>query len=193
MTARDSRTDDRSTDDRSTDGDAAGSGAAGEPTTARRLRLPLALLSVLALLLAVAAVVLGLQVRSAHATTQAREDAVAAAEQQAVNVTSLSAQDIDAALARVADGGTGDFKAEYDQQAAKLKEAVTSQQVVATSSVVDSAVVRAGDDDALVLVVIDGSVTNKAQPTAQPRRYRMQLELARVGDRWLTSSLSILS
>ena len=156
-----------------------------------RLRALSALLAALALLLLVGGVVLGVQAVRHGGERSAREAAVQAAEQQAVNVTSLSSNDVEAGLQRVVDGGTGDFKAEYDQQAERLREALNSQEITAKGEVVDSAVVRSDEQSAVVLVVVNGTVANKAQPQAQPRRYRMQVELEHVGDRWLTSSLSI--
>ena len=156
-----------------------------------RVRLLSALLAGLALALLVAGVVLGVQEVRHRGERSAREAAVQAAEQQAVNVTSLSSKDVDAGLKRLVDSGTGDFKAEYDQQATRLREALTTQEITAKGEVVDSAVVRSDEQSAVVLVVVNGTVANKAQPDPQARRYRMQVELEHVGDRWLTSSLSI--
>ncbi len=178
--------------DLSTDPDAARSDAADRRPGRDRRRLLLLSAAVVSVLLLVAAVVLGLQVRSRHEDQQARRDAAQAAEQQAVNVTSLSSKDVEGGLAKVVAGATGDFKTEYDQQADRLREALTTQEITATGEVVDSAVVRADRENAVVLVVVDGTVANKAQPAPQPRRYRMQLEMDHVGDRWLTSALQIL-
>lgn len=159
----------------------------------QRYRPAVLLLALLGLLLAAAAVTFGVRLHQDGSRDRSREDAVAAAEQQAVNVTSLSAKDVDEGLKRIADNGTGGFKSDYDAQAARLKQAVTSQQVASSGKVVDAAVESYDGSHAAVLLIVDGTTANRAQPTAQPRRYRMRVEVSRVDGRWLTSALSVLS
>jgi Mce-associated membrane protein len=44
-----------------------------------------------------------------------------------------------------------------------------------------------------VIVVADSTVSNVNTPSPQPRHYRIQLDLVRRGDTWLTSDLQFVS
>ena len=160
-------------------------------STTRRLLLPVVLGIVGAVLLG-AALVLGLQVRSDSQAQSARTAAADAAEQQAVNITSVSASDADTGVARVLSSATGNFRTAYEEQAAALKASVQDQHVLASGRVVDSGVVTSSARSAVVVVVVEATVANLAQPTPQARRYRMQLGLEHASGRWLTSSFEML-
>lgn len=145
-----------------------------------------------ALVLVAAAVVLALGLRSADAAQSARAGAVRAAEQQAVDVTSLSGSDADAGVARVLSAATGNFRTAYQQQAGQLLATLRDQQVAASGRVIDSGVVSSADRSAVVVVVVAATVANRAQPAPQQQRFRLQLGLERAGSQWLTSSFEIL-
>jgi Mce-associated membrane protein len=163
-----------------------------DPGAVRARPRALPALAGLAVLLLVAVVVLGLQVRSGSAAQTARRQATEAAEQQAVNVTSVSSTNAAVRVAQVLDAATGNFRTAYEQQAAALQQNVEEQQVTASGRVIDSGVVRSEADRAVVLVVVEATVANRAQPAPTPRRYRLQLGLERLDSRWLTSSFEML-
>jgi Mce-associated membrane protein len=64
---------------------------------------------------------------------------------------------------------------------------------VSVGDVLEAGIVTSDSDSARVLVVVDSKVTNTATTGSQVRHYRMQLDLTRRGDRWLTSDLSFVS
>ena len=53
-------------------------------------------------------------------------------------------------------------------------------------------VVSADADSARTIVVADSDVQNVATREPQPRHYRLQLDLARQGDRWLLTDLQFV-
>lgn len=164
--------------------DPAGPGPAA--TTRSRLLLVLAVLCVL---LAVAAVVLGLRLRGYAQTEDARGDALRAARQSALNLTTIDVEQFDEAVQRVLEGSTGDFRQEFEDNSGNLEKLLTDNQVNADGSVISAGLVRADRSNATALVVVDSTVRNTAVPEGRLNTYRMQIDVERVDGRWLTSAL----
>ncbi len=153
-----------------------------------RSRLLLAL-TALCVLLAVAAVVLGVQLRGYAQTEDARRDALRAARQSALNLTSIDTEQFDAAVQRVLDGATGDFRREFEDNSENLAKLLADNEVSAEGQVLEAGLVRSDPSNATALVVVDSTVRNTATPDGRVNTYRMQIEVERVDGRWLTSTL----
>ncbi len=149
-------------------------------------------LSVVLVLLLAAAGVLGWQVYRYRAEEGRRQEILAAARQMVVNFTTLDYQHGRRDLDRVLEASTGDFKQEFSARAPQLEQLVKENKTVSKGQVLEAGIVSHDDDSARVLVVADSTVTNKAVPQGQERHYRIQLDLRREGDRWLTSSLEFV-
>jgi Mce-associated membrane protein len=147
---------------------------------------------VLIAVLVAASVVFGLRVRAAEQREQDRDAALQAARQQALNLTSVDGTDLERDLDLVLAGASGQFRTEFAAQAERLTQVLTENEVRAEGRVLDAGLVRADEDSATAVVVVDSLVRNKSVPDGQNRNYRMQLELDHVGDRWLTSSLQFV-
>ena len=167
--------------------------APGRLRTALGGTVGLTLWSLLVLALLVAAVVAGLRLRAADQRADLRADALQAARQEALNLTSVDGTDIEADLERVLEGASGTFREEFEAQSRTLRSVLEENEVRAEGNVLDAGLSRFSEDAATALVIIDSVVRNKGDPDGQTRTYRMQLELERVGDRWLTSSLEFVS
>lgn len=168
---------------------------AAAPASAAPTRAPTILVAVLVallVLLAAGALMGAVKLRDAAQRDNARGAALAAARQEALNLTSIDGKDIDADLKRVQDGATGGFAKDFAQRAKDLKTVLTQNAVVAEGRVIDAALVRGDLDTATVLVVVDSTVKNKAVPAGRANTYRMQLDLERRGSRWLTSALQFV-
>jgi Mce-associated membrane protein len=166
-----------------------------EPASSAPRRAPVALiaaLTVVLVLLAAAALVGAVKLRDARERDDARAAALAAARQEALNLTSIDGQDITNDLKRVQSGATGAFAKDFATRAEQLKSVLTENAVVAEGRVLDAALVRGDLDTATALVVVDSMVKNKAAPAGRANTYRMQLDLERHGSRWLTSSLQFV-
>lgn len=165
--------------------------AAGPATTRgwafRSALLPL--LATLCVLLAVAAVVLGVELRGYAQTEDARRDALRAARQSALNLTSIDAEQFDVAVQRVLDGATGDFRREFEDNSENLAKLLADNEVSAEGKVLEAGLVRSDPSNATALVVVDSTVRNTATPDGRVNTYRMKIEVERVDGRWLTSTL----
>lgn len=151
-------------------------------------------LAVLTLLLGVAAVVLAVQLRGYAKADDAREAALQAARQSALNLTSIDTRDYAADVERVVEGATGDFLVDFQARTADdaLKKILDENQVVSEGRVIDAGLVRSDASNATALVVIDSTVKNTASPEGRVNTYRMQLELERKDGAWLTSTLEFV-
>ncbi len=165
---------------------------AGRPVTGRGRMVLLAALVVVA----VAAVVVVATSATRLSTDSGRDDrrsaVLAAARQQAVNVTSLDYRHLDRDLGRVLGGAAGDFRTQFRAGTDDVSALVTRNKAVSRGEVLDAGIVSEDADSARVLVVADSTVTNAAQPQPQKRHYRMQLDLVRSGGRWLVSDLQFV-
>ncbi len=170
----------------------AGASAPSDTATPRSGRRLLVGLGLLLALLAVTALVLGLRVRDARAADERREDALRYAQQMALNLTSISVQELDTDIEQVLDGATGEFEEDFARRSDNLREVLTTNEVVSEGKVLEAALVRADEDTATALVVVDATVRNAQNPQGGVNTYRMKLELERQGDRWLTSLLEFV-
>jgi Mce-associated membrane protein len=138
-------------------------------------------------------VVLAMQLQDSRAEDQRREAILQAARQQGVNITTLDHRSVDKDLKRVLDLSTGTFRKEFQAGTKDLTDLVVKNKAVSTGEVLSAGIVTADSDSARVLVVADSTVSNSANSAQkQVRHYRMQLDLVRRGDRWLTSTLTFV-
>jgi Mce-associated membrane protein len=155
----------------------------------------LALAAVLAALVVAGLVfggLLGRRVLAERRSAAAGQDAVAAATQLGVNFTTLDYRTFDRDAQRVLDDATGTFKKEFSAQTQELKKLVTSNKAVSKGKVLKAGLVSHDADSARVLLVVDADVTNTAATTPVARHYRMQVDLTRSGDQWLTDQLQFV-
>ncbi|MFF8406032.1 hypothetical protein ACF06P_30925 [Streptomyces sp. NPDC015684] len=143
-------------------------------------------------LTAVLCVWLGLKLADQRAAEQRRQDILAAARQSALNFTSLDYRHYDRDSGNVLKGATGEFKKEFAAQTAQLTKLVAQNKSVSQGQVLEAGIVRSDTRSARVLVVADSKVTNTGAPEGQARTYRLQLDLARVAGRWLTSDVTFV-
>jgi Mce-associated membrane protein len=135
---------------------------------------------------------------TAYLWQQPSEDAVesavgtarTAAERAAVPLLSYDYQSLDADQEAAHDVITSGYRSrDYDDLFEVIRENAPATQTVVDVEVVASAVVRAGEDRAEILLFVDRPTTNKA--TTEPVVYKDQVTLTmqRVGDEWLVDDL----
>lgn len=157
----------------------------------RRPRAPV-LLGLVCLLLAGVAIGLGVGLRAEREEQRSRAAALAAARQEAVNLTSIDHRQLDRDLARVLAGATGAFKEDFAARSDDLRQLLQENKVVSEGSVLEAGLVRASATRATALVVVDSTVRNTAETQGSTRNYRVQVDLVRSGPRWLVSSLQFV-
>jgi Mce-associated membrane protein len=186
--------DDRADDTAAADEEQGALASQPEPAAARagaRL-VPTWLIVALAVL---AAAAVGM---TAYLWQQPSEDAVesavgtarTAAERAAVPLLSYDYQSLDADREAAHDVITSGYRSrDYDDLFEVIRENAPATQTVVDVEVVASAVVRAGEDRAEILLFVDRPTTNKA--TTEPVVYKDQVTLTmqRVGDEWLVDDL----
>lgn len=160
----------------------------------RRWRLILAGLCVL---LAVAVIAVGLLGRNWYDKRQlddAHQAAVAAARQSTVNFMSISTATVDRDIQRISAGATGDFRDEFNRDAAQVRKAVVDNQVTSQGTVLRTGLVSGNTRTAVVLVAVDANVKNKAAPNGRLSHYRVRVNLTHDAktDRWLVSQLQFV-
>jgi Mce-associated membrane protein len=159
----------------------------GPVTRSRRGVLSFLALALLATAGAVA--VLAPTLSADRAADARRSEILAAARQQAVNLTTIDARRLDQDVQRILDGATGEFRQQFEAGASDLTSVLTKTESVSTGEVLEAALVTSDDDSGQVLVVVDSTITNTQEPKGRLSHYRMQLDLVRQGGRWLTSNL----
>ncbi|MUL67082.1 Mce protein [Mycobacterium sp. CBMA 234] len=123
----------------------------------------------------------------------ASEAALTAAKDYAVVLTTLDAKNIDENYRRSLDGATGEFKDAYSQGANQLRQVLIDNKASGTGVVVAAAAVKSATPDKVeVLLFVDQSITNAANPSPRIDRNRIDMTMEKVGDRWLASRVEIL-
>lgn len=125
--------------------------------------------------------------------TERHQQVAAAAEELTLAFLRVDHRDMDPLMDAVLDGATGDFKQQYADKRETLAEEAARNKSVSTGEVVALGVGDLDDDSAQVFVAANSLVSNTStNGTEQPRYYRLQLDLVREGDRWLTTNVQFV-
>lgn len=119
--------------------------------------------------------------------------AAAAATSEVEGLIDISGSTSKDDVEKLLDGATAEFRSELENQADGLREALTKNKVTATGEVVSAGVVKLEDGRATVIVAAAGTVENKQTAEAEPRNYRLRVDLQQHGDRWLVSGLEFVA
>ncbi|ADT98614.1 VirB8 protein [Mycolicibacterium gilvum] len=171
------------------DGDETAVGEAGSPTRKRRLRRPgwasvgVALVLVIAVLGTAALLAVSgymrLEHRDAENLRQQNAEYAAAARQSVVTLMSLDFNKAEEDVQRIIDNSTGQFKDDFESQAAEFVKVAQDSKVVTEVTVNSTAVERMTGDGAEVLVAASSRVTNTAGADQEPRTWRLSVSLVR--------------
>jgi Mce-associated membrane protein len=135
---------------------------------------------------------LGWRFKQLDDTEAAGRAALEAAQKYAVVLTTLDTKDIDSNYKQVLDGATGEFKDEYTQGSAQLRQILIDNKATGKGIVVDAAVKSATKTKVEVLLFVDQSVTNAVNPSPRIDRNRVQMTMELVDNRWLASKVEII-
>ena len=150
------------------------------------------------LIAALAVLVAGSVVLAAYLWSQPSEGTVeeatgtarTAAERAAVPLLSYDYESLDADQEAAHEVVTSGYRSDYDDLFEVIKENAPSTRTVVDVEVIASAIVRAGDDRAEILLFVNRPTTNQA--TTEPVVYKDQVTLTmeRVGEEWLVDDLA---
>ncbi len=135
------------------------------------------------------------QLEESSADEQQRFGAIiASATTVATAFVNIRYDDAQASIDQVKAGATGAFRAQYEKSTGGVIEVIRRNKSVMTGEVLWAGVVNADDSSATVIVATSGTVANtqtKDKPVA--RNFRLQLELVKEADAWLTSDLQFVA
>ncbi|WP_131767391.1 hypothetical protein [Candidatus Protofrankia californiensis] len=156
-------------------------------------RIALVALSVLVVALVAATVVFGLRWQNDRAADARRNDAVDAARQVALNLTSINFNTADADVNRLISGATGDFRNLFTQNLDSYVDVVKQNQVVTTGQVTEAGVQDINGNTAHIILAVQSTVRNTAVPNGEVRTYRMALQMEHHGNgSWLVSRVDFV-
>lgn len=164
-----------------------------EPSRAHRIRrrLPIATMAVLLSVTTAAALLFGWKLEERNDLEHAREQAVAAARDYAVILTSIDSGHADQDFAAVRNGATGDFARMYAESAEKLKPLLVQAKSVSKGHVVAAGVQSASIDRVVVVLFVDAEIVNTSSPEPRVDRNRVTMTMDRVGGKWLAGTVDL--
>ncbi|HET9875388.1 MAG TPA: Mce protein [Mycobacterium sp.] len=131
-----------------------------------------------------------------HETDVAGQQALAAAEKYVLTLTNFDSVFADPAVEKdmdyLLDGATGEYKDMYARSQAKLLKLQVEKKAAGRGTIVDSTVKSATKDKAVVVLLVDQSVTNADNPDPQLDRSRVRVTMYKVDGRWLVGYLEAL-
>ncbi|MBU2693735.1 hypothetical protein [Pimelobacter sp. 30-1] len=148
-------------------------------------------------LLAVALLVFAGQRALAWQDERGRVDDIAAASAAATSevegLIDISGSTSDADMKKLLAGATAEFRKELEAQADRLTKALADNQVQASGDAVSTGVVKLAGDRATVIVAAAGTVQNKQTKAAEPRNYRLSVDLQKHDGDWLVAGLEFVA
>jgi Mce-associated membrane protein len=102
--------------------------------------------------------------------------------QAALNLTTISAAEAEADVARVLDTTTGKFHDDWAQRAPAFVDVVKKAQSKTEGSVTSAALESEASDRARVLVTVSVKTSSAGAPEERPRAWRMRVDVQKVGD-----------
>ncbi|MFJ2834341.1 hypothetical protein ACIO52_03175 [Nocardia sp. NPDC087230] len=176
--------------------DDVGSGAVPEQEATRPSWKRLAAWGVLLIVVTVATVVTawsGLSWRQAAEAEARDHEILATASEMSVNLVTMRHDSADSDLARVLDGTTGDFRAQFASMAEGFQSLLDQGAVQSSGQVVGAGIVEADNGKATVLSAVTSTVKNSEAPDGEIRVYRMKISLDNTGGRWLVSNVEFVA
>ncbi|HXH78516.1 hypothetical protein [Nocardioides sp.] len=120
-------------------------------------------------------------------------DVTRAATAQVQAFLGIDHGNVDAQAQVVLDGATGEFKQQYAEELDSLRRSARAQQSTAEATVLEVGISDIDATTASVFVAADTVVTSNATDgTSRTVPWRIQLDMVKEGDRWLTAGLQFV-
>lgn len=133
--------------------------------------------------------VLAVKLSEQRAIDNAGQQALAAAQQYALILTSVDGAKLDENFAAVLDGATGEFKKMYSESSNQLKQVLIDNQAKAEGEVIAAGIKSATKDKVEIMLFLDQAVSNKLNPEPRLDRNRIIITMDKVDGRWLASDV----
>ncbi len=171
----------------------------GEPLAAPArsgVRSPRVLGALVALVVVAIAAYGGIQAkdwRDADQRWDQRANVVDVATDVVLALTNVSSESTEKDLEEFLAHTTESFREDFEGQSDAFFGALRKGHVTSTGEVVSAGVAELDSDEATVLLAASGSVQNKRAAEAEPRNYRLRVELSRVDGDWLVSGMEFVA
>ncbi|MCD2110367.1 MULTISPECIES: hypothetical protein [Rhodococcus] len=130
--------------------------------------------------------------QSANERDERREAYLQAARQTVLNLTTINADTADADVARLLDGATGDFKAEFEGREGPFVEVVQQAGVDTTGEVLEAGIQNEDGTCASSLVASRAMVSNADQTEPEARDFRLRVTICDENGRLLASKVEFV-
>jgi Mce-associated membrane protein len=117
---------------------------------------------------------------AATRTQHQRDMFLEAGRRAALNLTTISADQADAQVARILDSATGTFHDDWAQRAPAFVDVVKKAGSKTEGSVTAAGLESVGSDRARVLVAVSVKTTTGSAPEENPRAWRMRIDVQKV-------------
>ncbi|WP_280200776.1 hypothetical protein [Nocardia cyriacigeorgica] len=135
----------------------------------------------------------GVSWRQAVAAEARNNEVLSTASEMSVNLVTMGHSSADSDLARILDGTTGDFRAQFASMADGFRLLLDQGEVQSSGQVAGAGIVEADNNRATVLCAVTSTVKNSEAPDGEIRVYRMKLSLDHTGGRWLVSNVEFVA
>ena len=157
------------------------------------IRLTTALLLLAVVTIGLVSVPQWQKVHEANERTDDRAAAMAVAEREVTDLTTLSPATLDPTLKRLKQRLTGTFARQFDAFYSTFASVVSEQKVTSRGSVQSVALSSLSERRAVALVAARAVVTSKESKRKIQRAYRFEVSLSKSGDTWLISGMRFVS
>jgi Mce-associated membrane protein len=131
---------------------------------------------------------------STSSSTAAYDQVTAAASEQVTAFLDIDHETVDEQLQEVLDGATGEFKEQFAAQVDSIKAQTEEQQSTAGATILKVGISTLTPESATVFVAANTDITSKAtEGESRTVPWRIQLDLVKEGERWLTAGLQFVN
>lgn len=135
---------------------------------------------------------LGFQLAEENGLKSARSAASASAKQYAVHLTSYDFRNLDGNFKAVTQDSSNRFAKEYKKVSANLKKLIQKFKATSKGAVLQQGIVSLDQQNAVVTLFVDQTITNTNSPEPRVDRNRMRMSLVRSADRWLLDDVQLM-
>ncbi|MFI6865504.1 DUF3329 domain-containing protein [Nocardia sp. NPDC050406] len=150
-----------------------------------------ALVAVLLVGLAAATGILGWEYKQQRDLEAASSAALRAATDYAVTLTSVDTNNLDANFTAVLAGSTGEFRDVYTKSSTQLRQLLIDHKASGHGVVLQAAVKSASEDEVVVLLFVDQTVSNTEMPDPRIDHSRIVMTMQNVDGQWKAAKVDI--
>lgn len=125
---------------------------------------------------------LGYRFQHAQKAAAQRAEFVEVARQGAINLTTIDWEHADADVQRILDSATGTFFDDFSKRSGPFVDVVKQVKSKSEGAVTLAGLESVTGDQAQVLVAVSVKTTNAGTPEANPRAWRMRIDVQKVGN-----------